>query len=789
MTKAGGPYPVGQRFGPYELIAYLGAGAFKSVYQAKRLGHGETPGTVALGFPHQQDPEGIAELEKEATVNSRLTHPNIVQVFGIERQEGVAFVVMEYLEGQTLRQRLKQAERLPPDEALRYVGLIAEALSYAHAGHVLHRDVKPENIFITPDGTPKLLDFGIARVLAHTTSLASTRVGTVEYMAPEQFQGAAGRNADLWSLGVTFYELLVGARPYRGETGEVMHAIMHRPLDEAPLRTARIDPRVIRVIRKMLDKDSAARFQTADELANALELVARRTRLVEDDESRLEVILRASFPLVYVLSFEEDRVLAAVRSIAERLSTDRNKPRRVYVWTASRGLRDDEGQLVSADTVEDPTAALVNVIENPSDALYMFLDMHRHFTPVTTRLIRDAARAVRTTRKSVLFVSPHFSVPAELEKEVTLAVFQLPDQKELRQLLASVAEALQAAGMSVELSDEDSELVARAASGLTLAEAERAIRAAACEDGGLTRESARRIAQTKSQIIRKTGILEYYHKCESESDVGGLENLRHWFHSRAAAFANTARYAGLPVPKGVLLVGVPGCGKSLSARALAGTWGVPLLRLDVGRIFGGIVGQSESNLRQAIQTAEAVSPCILWVDEIEKGFAGASGRQGGRVAARVFGSFLNWLQDKTSPVFVVATANDISGLPPELLRKGRFDEIFFVGLPSEAEREAILKIHLRKRRREPDQFGLPELVEGSKGFSGAELEQAINEGLFRAFHEERELETGDIQAAAGESYPLSHSRPADIAALMAWAERNARPASAITEGIGQDNGM
>jgi len=777
MNPPGGPYKLGQRFGPYTLAAYLGSGAFKSVYKASCHGGPHDGGVVALGFPHHQDIEGMAELEKELAVNSRLVHPNILRVHGIEKHEGMTFLVMEYLEGESLRDRLKRSGPIPPQEALRYVGLVAEALAYAHGLRVLHRDVKPANIFLAADATPKLFDFGIARVLAHTSSMASTRVGTIAYMAPEQFQGAAGTNADLWSLGVTFHEMLTGFLPFGGETGEMMHHIMHQPLDESALRSASVDSRIVRVIRKMLDKDPEHRYRTAEELANELELVARRTRLVEDDEGRLEVIIRASFPLVYVLSIEEQRVLDAVRRIADRLGADRKRERRVYVWSASRGLRDPQDKLVSERTLEDPTAALVHVIENPDDAIYVFLDMHRHFSPVTVRLIRDTARAVRATRKSLLFLSPQYSLPDELDKEVTLVVYQLPDRRDIEPMLDRVVAELKLAKLDVTLSEADRQALVRAASGLTLAEAERAIRAAAIQERGLSAAAPRLVAEAKSQIIRKSGILEYYQKPETTADVGGLENLRHWFEQRYPAFAHTARYAGLPVPKGVLLVGVPGCGKSLSARALAGTWGVPLLRLDVGRIFGSIVGASEANLRLAIQTAEAVSPCILWVDEIEKGFAGVSGPVPGRVAARVFGSFLSWLQDKTSPVFVVATANEIRNLPPELLRKGRFDEIFFVGLPSPPEREAILRIHLAKRRRDPGAFDLAELVKATDGFSGAEIEHAIADGLFAAFGDQRDLQTPDLQAALGRTYPLSRSRPRQIAELTQWADLNARPAS------------
>ncbi|MBP8132550.1 MAG: serine/threonine protein kinase, partial [Candidatus Hydrogenedentes bacterium] len=254
--SSGGPYKMGQRFGPYVLEAYLGAGAFKSVYRARNEGAAAPEPVVALGFPHQQDREGLVELEKEFSVTSRLSHPNILRVFALESHEGVSFLVMEYLEGTTLRARLRENGCFHAPEAVRYVGLVSEALAYAHNAHVFHRDVKPENVFITADQTPKLLDFGVARLLARTSDKASTRIGTVEYMAPEALQGASGTNADLWALGVTLYELLTGARPFSGEFGEMIQKIMSAQYDETPLRERRVDNRVIRVIRKMLHKDS-----------------------------------------------------------------------------------------------------------------------------------------------------------------------------------------------------------------------------------------------------------------------------------------------------------------------------------------------------------------------------------------------------------------------------------------------------------------------------------------------------------------------------------------------------
>ncbi|MBI3800384.1 MAG: protein kinase [Deltaproteobacteria bacterium] len=773
----GGPYRTGQHFGPYTLEAYLGTGAFKSVYKGRHPGQHTSAEYVALGFPHQQDAEGLAELEKEFAVSARLVHPNIVQLYAIERYDGVSFLVMEYLEGESLRAKLRTLGALPPAEAVRYAGLVAEALTFAHAAHVLHRDVKPENIFLAPGNVPKLLDFGIARVLARTSEKASTLIGTIEYMAPELLQGAAGTNADLWALGITLYEMLTGSRPFTGDVGEVVNKVLSGRYTEAPLREHAVDNRVIRILRKMLSKDPETRYRTADEVVRDLETAARRARLADDDESRLEILIRASYPLVCVFSFEEERVLAAVRAIAARLSEDRGKRRAVYVWSASQGLRDETSTLATPNSVEDPTAALVHAIENPEDAIYVFLDLHHHFTPVTTRLVRDAARAVRMTRKSVLFLSPFFQVPEELQKEVTLTVFQLPDRAVLEPLVQRLADELKAEGVPVDLGLEDVAALVRAAAGLTVNEAERALRRAAIEAGGLSVQAGRIVIEEKTQLIRKSGILEYYHTSESFAEVGGLDNLLAWFAARAPVFAGISRYAGLPQPKGVLLVGVPGCGKSLSARALAGAWRVPLLRLDVGRIFGSLVGASEANLRRAIHIAEAVSPCILWIDELEKGFAGVGGQGGGGVTDRVFGTFLQWLQDKQSPVFVVATANDLTSMPPEFLRQGRFDEKFFVGLPENDTRETILRIHLAKRRRDPARFDLKSLVAASARFSGAELEQAVISGLFHAFDANREVETADIHAAIQETFPLAKARAPEIIALEQWAVTGAKPAS------------
>ncbi len=779
----GGPYRIGQRFGPYVLQDYLGSGSFKSVYRAQADPGAAPEPVVALGFPHQQEPEGIAALEKELQVARRLRHPNILRYYGMERHDGISFLVMEYVAGETLKVRMKQLGALPEPQVLRYLGLLGEALAYAHAAKVLHRDVKPDNVLIGAGDEPKLMDFGIARVLAFTDQRASTRIGTPYYMAPEQLNGAAGTNADLWALGVIGYQLLTGQRPFTGETQEVLvYNILTQPLDVQPLRDRQVDGRLIQVIRRLLNKDPEARYPTADDLARDLEVVARRVRLVDSDESRLEILIRASFPLIYVVSFEEARVLAALRRIAQLLSREKQRPRPFYVWSASQGLRDEQGHLAHPATEEDPTHALLQVIQSADDGLYVFLDLHRHYTPVVTRLLRDAARAVRQSRKSLVLLSPFFEVPAELEKEASLIGFQLPDKAQLEPLLQDVMTGVAAAGQPVQLHQSDREALVRAATGLTLDEAERAFRRAAAAAGGLFPAAVSAVIHEKRQIIRKSGILEYYPTAESFQSVGGLEQLLAWFRVRAPVFAAASRYAGPPLPKGVLLVGIPGCGKSLCARALAGAWGVPLLRLDMGRVFAGIVGAAEANLRRAIATAEAVSPCILWLDEVEKGLAGTRGRGGGGVAARIFGALLNWLQEKRSPVFVAATANEIASLPPELLRKGRFDEIFFVDLPSEEERRAIFAIQLAACGRDPERFDLARCAASSPGFSGAEIREAVISGLFRAFAgreqvPDRELRDEDLRVAIADIQPLSRALAREMRAMVQWAQVHARPAS------------
>jgi SpoVK/Ycf46/Vps4 family AAA+-type ATPase len=367
-----------------------------------------------------------------------------------------------------------------------------------------------------------------------------------------------------------------------------------------------------------------------------------------------------------------------------------------------------------------------------------------------------------------------------LDKEITVINFPQPTKEDLGEMLDKIiAEIGDRKQVQIDLDDQGRDRLLQAALGLTLGEAENVFAKIIVQGGRLSGGDVNEVFAEKQQIIRKSGLLEYYAASEDFSNVGGLAVLKEWLNKRAVAFTDEARAFGLPAPKGILLLGVQGCGKSLCAKAVSRLWQLPLLRFDMGRMFGSFVGSSEENVRRAIAVAESVAPAILWVDEIDKAFAGSqsSGATDGGTTARVFGTFLTWLSEKNAPVFVVATANDVSQLPPELLRKGRLDEIFYVDLPSEEERGEIFRIHLAKRGRDPEKFDHPALVARSNDFSGAEIEEAINSALYDAFYSRQEITTEHVLTALAQTVPLAKTMDEKISRLRQWAEGRARHAS------------
>lgn len=505
----------------------------------------------------------------------------------------------------------------------------------------------------------------------------------------------------------------------------------------------------------------------------------------------LELLIRARYPVVYVVSYEETRLERRLAMIAK------SRQKQLHVWGCAGGMRQ-----VVLDGIEDPTLPLVStnirknlcsavdamthVIEQREPAIFLFLDLHLHLgrtaacDRANVRKVRDIARALADSYKTMVISAPTMEMPLELEKDVTVIDFSLPTREEVSALLTKIERDVEGhATLKVSLETDDRRALVRAASGLTLQEAENVFAKTLVNDGSLSGADVAVIVQEKQQIIRKSGILEYIERDASLGSVGGLDYLKDWLARRARSFSEEARAFGLPAPKGVLLVGVQGCGKSLCAKAVGRAWNMPIVRFDVGRVFSSFIGSSESNVRRAIQIAESVAPVVMWIDEIEKGLAGAqsSGATDGGTMSRVMATLLTWLNEKTSEVFVVATANDVSNLPPELLRKGRLDEIFFVDLPSASDRAEIIAIHLAKRKRRIDAAKLPELAAACDGFSGAEIEQAIVSALYDAFSTGGELTAESLAHSFRESVPLARTMHERITSLRRWADGRARRAA------------
>ena len=500
-------------------------------------------------------------------------------------------------------------------------------------------------------------------------------------------------------------------------------------------------------------------------------------------QTELETLIRARYPILYLITSEELRVQNLVLEVAGR------RQKKVFEWSCSTGLVPAGASIQSQKhrnpATRDPLNALDLVIEQVEPALFIFKDFHPFLTRSNFAIIRklkEIALHLKHSFKTIILVSPVMEIPTELEKEITVLNYPLPAREDLGELLDKIiADVSQFKQVAIELDEAGRERLLQAALGLTLGEAENVFAKIIVKGERLSGEDVNEVFAEKQQIIRKSGLLEYDATSESFAHVGGLAVLKDWLNKRALAFSSEARAFGLPAPRGILMLGVHGCGKSLCAKAVSNQWQLPLLRFDMGRMFGSLVGSSEENVRRAISVAESVAPAILWVDEIDKAFAGtqASGLTDGGTTARVFGTFLTWLSEKTAPVFVAATANDISQLPPELLRKGRLDEIFFVDLPSREERLEIFRIHLEKRGRDSARFDLEALADASQHFSGAEIEEAINSALYDAFYGREELATAHVLAALAQTVPLAKTMDEQIAALRAWADGRARNASLL----------
>lgn len=512
----------------------------------------------------------------------------------------------------------------------------------------------------------------------------------------------------------------------------------------------------------------------------------------------LDLLIRSRYGLIVLETVEEERAETLLRHLADHLRLP------LFGWTPTRGIRrlqevagaamapaspdappslsrtipleafarDGEGAAPVYDTAK-PIQALHHVELADIPALYHFQGLGPHLQdPMIAEKLRDAAGPFARRDGAVILTGEGLELPESLRRMSARVRLPAPDVEEFRELLRQIVRDVSTrTKVEFELTRDDLARLLNSLRGLTLMEAEKILTRAIVEDGRLGPQDIRRVADAKREVVEREGLLEYYPVEQGLADVAGIDGLKGWLAKRRAIVAepDRAREFGLTFPRGMLLIGVPGCGKSLCAKAVAMEWGLPLLRLDPANLYNKYVGESERNFKRAMQAAEKLSPVVLWIDEIEKAFASSGGEDGSGVSQRVLGTFLSWMQDRSGDVFVVATANDVSRLPPEMLRKGRFDEIFFVDLPNAEARRAVWEIHLRKRRQDPARFDLAALVEASDGFSGAEIEQVVVSGLYTAFTDGASLGDAVLRQEIVATRPLSRTMGEKVDALRSWA--------------------
>src|SRR4051812_14065284 len=481
----------------------------------------------------------------------------------------------------------------------------------------------------------------------------------------------------------------------------------------------------------------------------------------------LKSLVLSFHSLIAIETIEEDRV----RSLLIEVANDLKLP--FYEWSLTSGFNRLRGATITG--TQDALSALHHIteIEN-TDAIYLLKDMARHLeNPNIGRALREVAQKLMSTRSAIVLTGDPLELPKDFEALAVRFTLEMPDLTELRDVVRSVVDSISTRQrVQIDLSREDALRLVQALQGLTINQARQVVAQAIVEDGRLSAADIQTVVRCKGQMIERGGILEFFPVEENSFEIGGFARLKSWLESARVGFSAEARALNLNAPKGVLLVGVQGCGKSLAAKFVAREWCLPLLKLDAGRLFEKYVGESEKNFRKATTLAEAMAPVILWIDEIEKAFAqGGSAESDGGLSQRLFGSFLTWLQEKKDEVFVVGAANDLMNVPPELLRKGRFDEIFFVDLPTHDERMAIFAIHLRLRKQNPDTFDLGALADATDGFSGAEIEQAVISALYRSLQKKQPVTAESIVEAARSTTPLSVSRAEDVARVQEVGKR------------------
>lgn len=490
-------------------------------------------------------------------------------------------------------------------------------------------------------------------------------------------------------------------------------------------------------------------------------------KVKEGFDSELRLLIASRCSIIYVPTIEEERMEEEIERIGKEIGYS------VFFWDFVDGYK-----TLGNKAKANPMQALdeVTVISKEQSALFVLRDFHDFIQDAAIkRKMRNLTKLLRGMQRNIILVSPILKIPQELTDDIYILDFLYPSFEEIDGALSKMlGDKMPEKGIK--------ETLIKACLGLTMTRIRSIILKTVARYKCVDERAIPMVLAEKKQYIRQKEVLEFFPAIENIGDIGGLDELKDWLRKRGSAFTEVAKKYGLPNPKGVLLLGIPGTGKSLSVKVLGNLWGMPLLRLDVGGLFGSLVGESEARIRDAIHLAEAMSPCILWIDELDKAFAGiGSGFTGDSgVSARIFGTLITWMQEKTSPVFVAATANNKDVLPPELLRKGRFDEIFFVDLPNTEERKEIFKVHIKKRGREDriKEFDIDRLSAVSEGFNGAEIEQAIIDAMYCGFEQGREFTTEDIKEGINKTKPLSITKKEEIDELSKWAAQgNARLSS------------
>ncbi len=488
----------------------------------------------------------------------------------------------------------------------------------------------------------------------------------------------------------------------------------------------------------------------------------------------IELLLQSRYGLIHLFTDESDRALSLLQHVADRIATP------LFTWSRIEGIKrvDLKGSIFET---KEPQKAMAHVVAADIPAIYHFhgVGTHLETDEVFRAQVKAGARKLESMVGAIVFTGSDITLPPDLDQMAATVMLPAPGAEEFRSLLGNLLRDLSHRQyVEVNLTKEETAGLLKHLSGLTLLEAEKILTKAIIEDHRLTPEDIRHVIEAKKAVVEREGLLEYYPLEQTMANIADLENLKKWLGKRKNVVANPlkAEEFGLSFPRGVLLLGVPGCGKSLSAKAVASEWGLPLLKFDTSNLYNKYIGESEKNFKRAIRAAERMAPVVLWIDELEKAFA-VGGAEDGGVSQRILGSFLNWMQDRTGEVFIVATANAIEKLPPEFLRKGRFDEIFFVDLPNAATRREIFRIHLASRGQDPEGFGLDHLAEESEGFTGSEIEEVVVSGLYTAFSVDQALTTNDLEREVRGTVPLSVTMAEKVGALRAWAQSRTVPAN------------